>query len=173
MESSATLSFVSLDSAGLGSPMVSDMASAAAFFSRSASSAFASLPPTRSLVSFSSSLSPRLKGSLSPSPTGLGSIVDSGCHLLCLLGVGAFSPAWVVDWGLFISSGGPGEKATFRPSPDFGVAGVGLKRSGLARGRVDRRGGAIDQLEVCSQKWTCTTDHHHHHSASGYPQSRR
>jgi hypothetical protein len=43
-----------------------------------------SLPPTRSLDSFSSSLSPRLKGSLSVSPIGLGSIVDSGCHLLCL-----------------------------------------------------------------------------------------
>lgn len=96
VRSSAILSLVPLVSAGSGftsgPPMVSDMASAAAFFSRSASSALTSLPPTRSLVSFSSSLSPKLNGSLSPSPTGLGSTADSGCHLLCLLGVEALSP---------------------------------------------------------------------------------
>lgn len=66
-------------------PISSAMASAAAFFSLSVSSILISLPPTRSLLSFSSSLSPRLKGSLSVSPMGFGSTVDSGCHLLALL----------------------------------------------------------------------------------------
>lgn len=45
---------------------------------------FTSIPGTQSFVSFSSSLSPRLKGSLSASLTGFGSTVDNGCHLLCL-----------------------------------------------------------------------------------------
>lgn len=94
--SSATLSWVPVTSAGsgfrAGSLMRSDMASAAAFLSLSASSTRTScFPPTRSLDSFSSSLSPRLNGSFSVSPTGLGSTVDSGCHLLCLLAVAVFS----------------------------------------------------------------------------------
>jgi hypothetical protein len=42
-----------------------------------------------------------------------------------------------------ISSGGPPWKETLRPSEDLGAAGVGLKRSGFARGRVERRAGAI------------------------------
>jgi hypothetical protein len=50
-----------------------------AFFIRSASSEFASLL----FASLSSSLSPRLKGSLST--IGDGSTVDRGCHLLNLL----------------------------------------------------------------------------------------
>ena len=145
--SSATLSLFPLVSAASGftsgPPMLSAMASAAAFLSRSASSVFT---PARSFVSFSSSLSPRLNGSLSPSPTGLGSTVDSGCHLLCLPGVGALSPA--PDFGLLISSGGPPWNDTFRPSPDLGVAGVGLKRSGLASGRVERRGGSSNPLDL-------------------------
>lgn len=41
-----------------------------------------------------------------------------------------------------MSSGGPPWKETLRPS-DRGVVGVGLKRSGFARGRVERRAGAI------------------------------
>jgi hypothetical protein len=48
------------------------------------------------LDSFSSSLSPRLKGSLSVSPIGLGSTVDNGCHLLCFPDGGAFSLAGVI-----------------------------------------------------------------------------
>lgn len=97
VNSSATLSFVPLVSAGSGfavvSPLLSAGASAAAFLSLSASSILISFPPTRSFDSFSSSLSPRLNGSLSASPIGLGSTVDKGCHLLCLPDGGAFSVA--------------------------------------------------------------------------------
>src|SRR6266536_27593 len=86
--SSAILSLLPTISAGsglrVGSPMFSAIASAAAFLSLSASSILISFPPTRSLDSFSSSLSPRLNGSLSCTPIGLGSTVDNGCHLLCL-----------------------------------------------------------------------------------------
>lgn len=59
------------------------MASAAAFRNLSSSSSTL-LPPLSglSLVSLSSSLSPRLKGSFSA--MGLGSTADSGCHLLVL-----------------------------------------------------------------------------------------
>ena len=48
--------------------------------------------PAKTLVSFSSSLSPRLKGSLSV--IGLGSIDDRGCHLLWLVLLG-YSSFWL------------------------------------------------------------------------------
>lgn len=77
------------DSSGLLAPLVSwsfeeptslDIASAVAFLSWSLSgTAVCSLV----LISFSSSLSPRLNGSFSA--TGEGSTVDNGCHLLDLL----------------------------------------------------------------------------------------
>lgn len=41
-----------------------------------------------------------------------------------------------------ISSGGPSWKETCLPASDWGRGGVGLNRSGLARGRLERRGGA-------------------------------
>lgn len=159
VRSSATLSLVPVVSAASGftsgSPIVPDMASAAAFLSRSASSVLTSFPPTRSLDSFSSSLSPRLKGSLSASPTGLGSTEDNGCHLLDLPGVGAFSPALGLGESRLISSGGPPWNDTFRPSADFGVAGVGLKRSGLASGRVERRGAPAHVSDIAYIQGGC------------------
>jgi hypothetical protein len=92
--------------------------------------------------------------------------------LLCLPGVELLSPApgWD-DWGL-ISSGGPPWKATFLPSPDLGVAGVGLKRSGLARGRVERRGGASDLLKQ-RRYYEGNTTHLHRHHSSEYLRNRR
>jgi hypothetical protein len=98
--SSAILSLLPTISAGsgfrdFGSSMLSAIASAAAFLSLSASSILISFPPTRSFDSFSSSLSPRLNGSLSVSPIGLGSTVDNGCHLLCFPDGAAFSFAGV------------------------------------------------------------------------------
>jgi hypothetical protein len=59
-------------------PMSPDMASSVAFLTLSASSGFMSL----FFASLSSSLSPRLNGSLSP--IGDGSTAESGCHLLGL-----------------------------------------------------------------------------------------
>jgi hypothetical protein len=47
-----------------------------------------------------------------------------------------------------MSSGGPLWNATLRPSLDFGVAGVGLKRSGFASGRVERRAGAANSRQI-------------------------
>lgn len=103
------------------------------------------------LASFSSSLSPRLNGSLSP--TGLGSTVESGCHLL------DFPPepgaaAVVMDDGFgfvdeyisWISSGGPSWNDTLRLFPGEGRRSESLaperKRLGFASGRLDVRGGA-------------------------------
>ena len=91
------------------------------------------------MVSFSSSLSPRLNGSCSP--TGDGSTVDSGCHLLCLLPAGAGAGLEVsgVAAEVPISVGGPSWKDTFR------LTGEGLEdlfRLGFARGRGGRGGGA-------------------------------
>lgn len=67
----------------LASTKLSDIASAAAFRSRSSSSStLLPLLSGLSLASLSSSLSPRLNGSFSA--MGLGSTADSGCHLLAL-----------------------------------------------------------------------------------------
>lgn len=113
--------------------MSSAIASAVAFCNRSVSSALGSLV----FVSFSSSLSPTLKGSCSA--TGEGSTVDKGCHLLCLLPA---DPVRLTGSGLRLMlriSSAPSWNETLRLS---GVAGVGLKRSGLASGLVDRGWGA-------------------------------
>jgi hypothetical protein len=107
----------------------------AVFFSLSASSALLSF-----LISFSSSLSPKLKGSLSASPTGLGSTADNGCHLLCFPADASFAGTrGEVRYSSRSSGEGVGLNETFRPSDERGGVGVGLKRSGLARGRVERR----------------------------------
>lgn len=58
-----------------------------------------------------------------------------------------------------ISSGGPSWKDTRRSPPDRDRAGVGLKRSGFAKGRVGRRGVSIpgqpdlDQLTTGSKSY--------------------
>jgi hypothetical protein len=100
------------------------MASAAACLSLSPSSFFAPPPPALSFVSFSSSLSPRLNGSLSV--MGLGSTADSGCHLLAFPGAGVPSLAVVAFDALRASmSSTPSLKATRRPSCGFGEADFG------------------------------------------------
>ena len=92
------------------------------------------------LVSLSSSLSPRLKGSLSA--TGLGSTFDKGSHLLGLPAGEGFRSGREPG-GIPISSGAPSWNDTLRGAVD-GIEGVGLKSSGFARGRVVRRGGAVN-----------------------------
>lgn len=88
------------------------------------------------LVSFSSSLSPRLNGSFSA--TGEGSTVAKGCHLLDLLPLDTLRP-------VSISVGGPSWKETFRLSGEG--EDVFLKFV-LARGRGGRGGGAGTVLLV-------------------------
>lgn len=107
------------------------------FFAISLSLAiFFSLSVSSTLVSFvlasSSSLSPRLNGSLS-SVTGCGTTLVSGCHFPALPPVPGDGCRWpCVGVGLryraSISSTGP----------PCGATGVGLKRSGFARGRCGR-----------------------------------
>lgn len=91
-------------------------------------------------VSFSSSLSPRLNGSCSP--TGDGSTVVNGCHLLGLPPVDGASLAGsdVPQALLPISVGGPSWKDTFRLSGEEDEV---LCKSGLARGLGGRGGGAM------------------------------
>lgn len=123
---------------------------------------FAASSPLTSfaLLSRSSSLSPRLNGSLSA--TGDGSTVDSGCHLLDLLAV-LRAPALVFALLLavplallalllvlaenesWISSGGPSWKDTLRRSGEAEAL-LLLNRSGLACGRGGRGGGTIITL---------------------------
>lgn len=153
-------------------PMLSAIASSVAFLTCSSSAfKFCSflLPLSSSFnvitfASFSSSLSPRLKGSLSA--TGLGSTVDNGCHLLVLAPltgvvlVGAV--AVVVEDGFgeaeymsLISSGGPSWNDTLRlplgerrPEP----AVPGRNKLGFARGRLDVRGGASPSFSSSLEK---------------------
>ena len=107
------------------SPKALDMGSWVTDLSLSPSSDLLSL----TLVSLSSSLSPRLNGSLSV--IGEGSTADRGCHLLALppeTGVlnGFVEPGRESG----ISSAGPDWKATFRPDPGE----PDLRRSGFASG---------------------------------------
>lgn len=140
----------------LSSTRLSAIASAAALRNLSASSAPAPFEPdplpapapavvvvvALSLRSFSSSLSPRLKGSLSV--IGLGSTADSGCHLLCLLPGGvAVSRAPSFGDELYASiSSVSSLKATLRPSLGLGDldGGGGLNKLGFARGLGSRMG---------------------------------
>lgn len=102
------------------------MASAVACLSLSLSSILIA-PPLLSFASFSSSLSPRLKGSLSE--IGFGSIDDNGCHLLCLPGGGV----------ALLSLGGiRGEASYWSMSSMFSLKAT-LRPSGL--GEVEGGGG--------------------------------
>ncbi|KAG9954674.1 hypothetical protein KCU85_g218, partial [Aureobasidium melanogenum] len=110
----------------------------AASFRRAVSDSLVSLD----FVSFSSSLSPRLKGSFS-SDSGLGAIEVKGCHLADLeaapLGDG---------WRWFFRS----IASTSSTGPDCGGGTLALKRSGLERGRLredEARGWASPKLEGC------------------------
>lgn len=92
LETYGSYHFLASSFFALSSTKLSAIASAAALRSLSSASASASsvlAPPLSglSLASLSSSLSPRLKGSFSA--MGLGSTVDSGCHLLALVPPGA------------------------------------------------------------------------------------
>lgn len=122
----------------LSSPIDPVTASAVVFGSRSASSALLSF----ALISLSSSLSPRLKGSFSA--TGEGSTADRGCHLLALLlDRGCFVGFDDPEYRSSISSGGPLLNDTLLPPPAPAPAvGLDLKRSGLATGRGGFLGGA-------------------------------
>lgn len=122
---------------GLSSTRLSFMASAAAWRRRSASSSLAASPfLAEPGASFSSSLSPRLKGSFSA--MGLGSMVDSGCHLLGRAPPDGAAPSLggSLGEGSYRSmSSTSSRKATLRsPAPGLGEAdgGGGLKRLGLA-----------------------------------------
>ena len=108
------------------------------FFAASLSLAiFFSLSVSSVLISFvlasSSSLSPRLNGSLS-SVTGCGATLVSGCHFPVLPPVPGDGCCWpCVGVGLRYRT------STSSTGPPCGATGVGLKRSGFARGRCGRR----------------------------------
>ena len=98
------------------------------------------------VVSFSSSLSPRLKGSCSP--RGDGSTDDNGCHLLCLPpedGAGAGLAGLDAPAEAPISVGGPSWNDTFLLT---GEGDDDLWRSELARGRGGRGGGAMASQQL-------------------------
>lgn len=112
--------------AGSSFPPVDASFSAAALFSRSESSGFRSC-----FLASSSSLSPRLNGSLS-SASGLGAMEVSGCHFLPLpplVLLAVFDPDFDCRSSRYSAS-------TSSTGPDWGATGVGLKRSGFASGRV-------------------------------------
>ena len=55
-------------------------------------------------------------------------------------------------------SGGPSWKETRRPPWPCGREGVGLKRSGFAKGRLDRRCGAVSVSDgASSEDWIAHT----------------
>jgi hypothetical protein len=133
--SSASLSFcpiLPLLSAGFNSPsFFPSPDSSADFFSRSLSSGLISC---FLWWSCSSSLSPRLKGSLS-SASGWGATEVNGCHFLPLL------PALGEGWRS-VGVGCRYKASTSSTGPVFcGAPAAGLKRLGLASGRVERRCG--------------------------------
>jgi hypothetical protein len=107
------------------------------FFAASLSLAiFFSLSVFSALISFvlasSSSLSPRLNGSRS-SVSGYGATLVSGCHFLVLPPVPGDGCRWpCVGVGLRYRA------STSSTGPPCGATGVGLKRSGFARGRCGR-----------------------------------
>lgn len=102
--------------------------SLAVFFNRSVSCGFKSC-----FLSCSSSLSPRLNGSLS-SPSGFGAIEVNGCHFFPPL------PVPGVDCWLF--------KASTSSTGPVGAAGVGLNRFGFASGRAGLGGGDAGKTKV-------------------------
>lgn len=126
---------LSLCSAGFGASSSPSFAapapvSLAVFFSRSGSSGFRSV-----FLSCSSSLSPKLNGSLS-SGSGCGATDVRGCHFLPDL-----PPVFGVACR-FVGVGWRYSASASSTGPDLGAAGVGLKRSGFASGRGGFRGGA-------------------------------
>ena len=116
------------------------------FFAASLSLAiFFSLSVSSTLISFalasSSSLSPRLNGSLS-SVTGCGATLVSGCHFPVLPPVPGDGCRWpCVGVGLRYRA------STSSTGPPCGPTGVGLKRSGFARGRRGLCGAVIEKSQ--------------------------
>ena len=132
-------------------PRSSDIASAVARCNRSASAGLGSFV----FFASSSSLSPRLNGSCSA--TGSGLTACRGCHLLLFLLPGE-GTRFDGSGEPLISSGSPSWKETRGFAPDCGVAGVGLKRSGFAAGRVEETlGEAVGrQLGYPDEAWPRT-----------------